>query len=497
MDPQFVKYLGFSWILDGQRKYFVFLVLPFGLGSAPRICKKVFSPLVRKWRAEQCIIVLFFDDGVFGASSLSKCKQVSKKIHDDLIKAHILPNPSKSNWEPCQNLVWLGYNWDVKNCNVSVSKKRTDKLFWKLSEFEKGLPIVTARRAASIVGSVISMMLVLGEKGLLFTRYLQNVINFRNWEEISWDSRIHIYNLDFGHKAVEEVKFLKENFNEMNIRSFETKIVNRKCLFGDAGEKAVGGFLWENRIPLPFHMKLPEELIGSSSTERELFSVLNALESFKNSIKGSKIVYITDSQSCESICRKGSSKMNLHTYAEKIQKFCLANKIDFAIAWVNRTQNQEADFMSKIVDSDGWSIKCEFFDRIKKLTSLVFTLDAFASNENRKCDRFYSRFMCPNSLGVNALLFSWQTEIVWACPPPVMATKVLWKFYNDKCKGVIVFPDWHSSCIWPVLNNDFFKNYIINSWVFPGKVCLNDSNIGLFGKNFNGNFRVLFCNFSL
>ena len=104
-----------------------------------------------------------------------------------------------------------------------MSKKRTDKLFWKLSEFEKGLPIVTARRAASIVGSVISMMLVLGEKGLLFTRYLQNVINFRNWEEISWDSRIHIYNLDFGHKAVEEVKFLKENFNEMNIRSFETK----------------------------------------------------------------------------------------------------------------------------------------------------------------------------------------------------------------------------------------------------------------------------------
>ena len=33
--------------------------------------------------------------------------------------------------------------------------------------------------------------------------------------------------------------------------------------------------------------------------------------------------------------------MNLHNYAEKIQKFCLANKIDFAIAWVNRTQNQE------------------------------------------------------------------------------------------------------------------------------------------------------------
>ena len=43
----YIKYLGFKWWFKGKLRYFVFTVLPFGLASAPRICKLIFrSPWI-------------------------------------------------------------------------------------------------------------------------------------------------------------------------------------------------------------------------------------------------------------------------------------------------------------------------------------------------------------------------------------------------------------------------------------------------------------------
>ena len=41
MHPDSIPYLGFAWEINGMTKYFVFLVLPFGLTSAPFIFTKV------------------------------------------------------------------------------------------------------------------------------------------------------------------------------------------------------------------------------------------------------------------------------------------------------------------------------------------------------------------------------------------------------------------------------------------------------------------------
>ena len=42
-------FLGFSWVVNGVQKFFVFTVLPFGL-SSPYIFTMVVRVLVRYWR---------------------------------------------------------------------------------------------------------------------------------------------------------------------------------------------------------------------------------------------------------------------------------------------------------------------------------------------------------------------------------------------------------------------------------------------------------------
>ena len=51
------KYLGFSWefLIGGEwiRKYFIFLVMAFGLATASFVFTKIMRPLIRKWCGEK------------------------------------------------------------------------------------------------------------------------------------------------------------------------------------------------------------------------------------------------------------------------------------------------------------------------------------------------------------------------------------------------------------------------------------------------------------
>ncbi len=57
--PDFVKYLGFSWIFNGIRRFFVFRVLVFGLSPAPFVFTKMLRNLVLYWRSLGIKIVIY------------------------------------------------------------------------------------------------------------------------------------------------------------------------------------------------------------------------------------------------------------------------------------------------------------------------------------------------------------------------------------------------------------------------------------------------------
>ena len=79
-------YLGFSWIdKNGQVQYYKFLVLPFGLSSACYVFTKLTRPLVKKWRGEGKLVLMFLDDGFGCASSYDKTLNIGMQIKDDLL----------------------------------------------------------------------------------------------------------------------------------------------------------------------------------------------------------------------------------------------------------------------------------------------------------------------------------------------------------------------------------------------------------------------------
>ena len=78
------EFLGFSWVVNGKQKFYKFLVLPFGLKSAPYIFTKITRPLIKKWRGEGKCLVMYLDDGIGIGQDFNTGLSISESVRLDL-----------------------------------------------------------------------------------------------------------------------------------------------------------------------------------------------------------------------------------------------------------------------------------------------------------------------------------------------------------------------------------------------------------------------------
>ena len=177
--------------------------------------------------------------------------------------------------------------------------------------------------------------------------------------------------------------------------------------------------------------------------------------------------------------------------------FCCAREhnIDVEIHWIPRTLNVVADFLSKTVDLDDWRVKDCYFQAIQSRWGL-FTIDCFASCQNFKVSRFYSRYYNPGSHGVDCFSFSWSNEFCWLAPPIHLIPRAIQHVLLCRCRAVIVVPFWPSAVFWPLIvnYNGVLREFVLDSvFVQNGREVYEHgaNKLSLFGSN-NFNTPVLF-----
>ena len=179
------QFLGFAWTFSrsGQRRYFVFTVLPFSLSSAPYIFTKVLKPLVKYWRINGLKLGLFLDDG-WGIEKDKHIRSlVSKNMQSDLQAAELIANNEKCQWELSQVVEWLGLVWNAKTGTICITENRIQNIIETLRTIVQKEFFATARGLASLVGKIISASAVFGNISQLMTRYCSiEVAAAADWE---------------------------------------------------------------------------------------------------------------------------------------------------------------------------------------------------------------------------------------------------------------------------------------------------------------------------
>ena len=146
----------------------------------------------------------------------------------------------------------------------------------------------------------------------------------------------------------------------------------------------------------------------------------------------------------------GSKKPDLQTEALVIFSTCLQQHIRIEPEWIPSDQNEQADYISRLVDYDDWMLNPEIFHLLDAMWG-PHTIDRFANMFNNQLVRFNSRFWDPTSEAVDAFTCNWAGENNWWYPPLYLVPRVLRHAQNTKAQGTLIIPQWISSPFWPLL----------------------------------------------
>ncbi|XP_060597608.1 uncharacterized protein LOC132751470 [Ruditapes philippinarum] len=236
------KYLGFSWIYNGQQTYFVFNSLPFGIASAGHIFSKTVRVLVMYLRSLGHKVIMYLDDGIGGHINFREALESSAFVKSTLIEFGFLLAEEKCHWFPCQKVTWLGFILDffqnkifVTEERISVIEKSIESVLYQIS-CDK-CSVLPVRVLASLVGRLISLQFVFGNIVRLRTREMYKCIISR----ASWDSPVLV-----SESAIHEIMYWKENVRKLNGSGkymSEMKVYDIH-VFCDASGSGYGGYLY-------------------------------------------------------------------------------------------------------------------------------------------------------------------------------------------------------------------------------------------------------------
>lgn len=109
-----------------------------------------------------------------------------------------------------------------------------------------------------------------------------------------------------------------------------------------------------------------------------------------------------------------------------------------------RSSNEQADFLSHIVDTDDWSVSFHIF-RLLDSRWGPHTADHFADENNHLLPKFDSRFWNPHCEAMDTFTRSWDLENNWLCPPPHLVSRALRHMMSCCEQGSLIVPLWRSA----------------------------------------------------
>ena len=116
--------------------------------------------------------------------------------------------------------------------------------------------------------------------------------------------------------------------------------------------------------------------------------------------------------------------------------------------WIPRSQNDLADFLSSICNTDDWGLSplsCHLIDSVWEPNYK----DRFANHANAILARCNSRN--PGSEGIDAFVINWTRGKPMLGRPSALFFCVLLHMRNCKASGTLIFLLWHFVSIWPMI----------------------------------------------
>lgn len=441
------KYLRFRF----QNTTYEFNCLPFGLNIGPYIFTKIIRPVLGYLRERGIVCSAYLDDFLIIGHTEKECKRNILKVKNLLYQLGFVLNLEKSELVPKQKIIHLGFAIDSLEMKISLPEERKEKILNKLRAFT-GKRECSIRDFARLIGMLIATKPAvkygwLHLKNMEREKYIALFINQQNYnasmlipEYIQTEFNWWLKNIGNSNQSIRKKSYSIEIYSDASKTGW-----GANC----AG-KTTHGF-W-NLAEQKFHINY-----------LELLATLYALKSFaKHKSNTNILLRIDNTTAVASINKMGSVRYKkLNEISRKIWDWCESRNIFIHASYISSSDNKIADRESRIENSIiEFQLPKENYQLILQKFGLP-TIDLFASYQNKKHDRFVSRYPDPESLNVDAFTLKWNQEYFYAFPPFCLVGRVLEKIINDRATGIVVVPKWPSQAWYPVFHKLLIEEPVV------------------------------------
>ena len=405
---------------------------------------------------------IFIDDQRVLGETKAKCEADNKLANDALEKAGWTISPGKSSTEAVQSLKFLGLINDSRVMKYFVPEDKASAICELIKDILK-MKKVHIKVLAKLLGKLQFCFKAMGPCVKLLSRSCYHLVS----KASSWNSMIILTDA-----AKRELEFLNSNFHNLNgfpLRPYLSQVKIDIKVSSDASDLGFCVYQVNSENQILVKDRFNESESRKSSTARELLAFHRFYCSDRAlHLKGKNVIHYTDNLNCSVILSIGSRNIELQPLVMDI--FLRWRELDLKVEVMHLPREDEiiqyADYESRTFDLSDFSIDFDHFLLINEKFGF-FELDCFASQSNKKCLRYYSKFQEKDSEGVNFFAQSIPKVNLFVFPPVQIITPTLYHLQLHKSFGTLIVPLWMSAVFWPFLCadgrhfNHFIKDFII------------------------------------
>lgn len=425
------RYLKFKW---GNSLY-QFTSMPFGLTSAPRQFTKLLKPVLSRLRMLGHSLCAYIDDILIVAESYEACKKsvtATKCLFEQL---GFLVHPIKSQPEPTQEIVFLGFAINSVHMSVRLTDRKI-AAYTNLCRTLQSKPSPSVRDVAQLIGKLVSSFPAV-EHGKLFYRQLERgKLAALKRNKGSFDGPCPISPSMHG-----ELDWWKTNLSQASSPithgSYDIVLQTDSTLnsWGATcnGQVSKGHFSHEEK-----------SAFGHNINACELLAIFLALQSMRLVTKNKHVLIQCDNVTAVAhVNAMGGLRSNLcDELAHAIWTWCFSNNTWLSCQHIPGIDNTLADFCSRNPNNrTEWSLSKQHFQKIHRRFG-PFDVDLFASRLNNKHSVFVSWEPDPRAAFVDAFTLDWSHFYFYAFPPFSVMGRCVQQIRLQKARGIIVAPLW-------------------------------------------------------
>ena len=394
-------------------KYFCSTILTFGLAQAPMYFNKTMRVIVRLCRMLGIRMLNYLDD-FFWTEIPGKIDEVTAFVKELLPSLGWIFN-DKCVFTPTHIVDFLGMTIDAGKYWVTTPQRKIDDISKMVEGMIKQIEEkrnIQKKEIQQLTGTIRATSIAI-RAASAWTREMNRCVaqcEDRGESYISTETQTKRIT-----KLTEELKFWRtierQNGASISHPAHETKI------YVDTGTTGYGGKMGTRMIM----GDLPVDMIGTSSTRREIRGLILLTEQITQTIREKRVRFMMDSQpAVANLTNGGGRKDDINEEIKRWWTLCEENKIEAQYEWVPREQNTEADIMSK---SNEFEVNIAHMTIGGRQMAMMFTLKhGLTTFETPKYNAISNRIddAITDKKKIAMIVPEWQAQRWW---PTLMTTE--------------------------------------------------------------------------